>query len=174
MKKFSIFITILLVILIASMVFVLQNNSTVVSLKFFGWTFPAVSVGLLTVVMFFAGFVVMWLVSLMLYFGSVSRYKKEIKSRDKLIKQLEEEKNSAKSEIEKLHKEIIEKDAEIKRLNEILKKNKKELENMKNSSLQKTDTNQTSETKESVQNKKEPESENTDNKPKRRGLFRRR
>ncbi len=171
MKKFSIFITILLVILIASMVFVLQNNSTVVSLKFFGWTFPAVSVGLLTVVMFFAGFIVMWLVSLILHLGAVSQYKKEIKSRDKLIKQLEEEKNSAKAEIEKLKKEIIEKDAEIKRLNELLERNKKELNDVKNTTTQKSETG--GETKESSENVPK-KTEDTEEKPKRRGLFRRR
>ncbi len=173
MKKFSIFITILLVILIASIVFVLQNNATVVSLKFFGWTFPAVSVGLLTIVAFFAGFVVMWLISLMLYFGSVSRYKKEIKSRDKLIKQLEEEKNTLNSEIEKLKKEIIEKDAELKRLNENIEKSKAESNEIKNSqekAVENTsDKEGNDETKDSENNAKDAEE-----KPKRRGIFRRR
>ncbi|MCD6427714.1 MAG: DUF1049 domain-containing protein [Caldisericaceae bacterium] len=172
MKKFSIFITILLVILIASIVFVLQNNATVVSLKFFGWTFPAVSVGLLTIVAFFAGFVVMWLISLMLYFGSVSRYKKEIKSRDKLIKQLEEEKNTLNSEIEKLKKEIIEKDAELKRLNENIEKSKAESNEIKHSqekAVENASNKESNDIKNSENNVKD-----TEEKPKRRGIFRRR
>ncbi len=163
MKKFSIFITILLIILIASMVFVLQNNSTIVSLKFFGWTFPTVSVGLLTIVMFFAGFIVMWLISLMLYFGSLSNYRKEIKSRDKLIKQLEEEKNSMKADLENTKKALIEKDAEIKKLREKL-----------NASKEKPAKTVQKESPESKKEEQQKEQTKQEENPKRRGIFRRR
>ncbi len=172
MKKFSIFLTILLVILIASIVFVLQNNATVVSLKFFKWTFPTVSVGLLTIVAFFAGFVVMWIISLMIYIKSMSKYKKEIKSRDKLIKQLEEEKNTLNSEIEKLKKEIIEKDAELKRLNENIEKSKAESNEIKNSqekAVENASDKEGNDIKDSENNAKD-----TEEKPKRKGIFRRR
>ena len=98
MKKFSIFIIVLLLILVASLVFVLQNN-TPVSLKFFTWEFST-SMGLLTIVVFFAGFIVMWLISVMFYINAATRRRREVKERDSIIKKLEEEKSKIKEEYE--------------------------------------------------------------------------
>ncbi len=156
MKKLSAFIIVLLIILIASLVFVLQNNSVVVALKFFGWSFPSVSVGLLTLIMFFAGFIVMWLISLMIYIGNASRHRKEVKERDALIKKLEEEKDKAKKECEE----------KIKKLEEKLKG----LEGVRKQTTQKEaeETPIEEKTKEPS-----PEKDTTEEKPKRRGLFRR-
>jgi len=98
MKKFSIFIIVLLLILIASLVFVLQNNA-LVSLKFFTWEFST-SMGLLTIVVFFAGFIVMWLISVMFYINAATRRRREVKERDSIIKKLEEEKSKIKEEYE--------------------------------------------------------------------------
>jgi uncharacterized membrane protein YciS (DUF1049 family) len=165
MKKFSIFLTVLLVILIASLIFVLQNNSTIVTLKFLGWSIPNVSAGLLSVIAFFAGFICMWLVSLILYAGSVGKYKKEIKSRDKLIKQLEEEKNSAKKELEELQKKY---DADKAVLTNELEKAKKELEELKN----KTSSQPVPEkTEKEQENKQENENTVKEETTKKRGFF---
>ncbi|MEA3314078.1 MAG: LapA family protein [Caldisericota bacterium] len=98
MKKFSIFIIVLLLILIASLVFVLQNNA-LVSLKFFTWEFST-SMGLLTIVVFFAGFIVMWLISVMFYINAATRHRRGVKERDGIIKRLEEEKSKIKEEYE--------------------------------------------------------------------------
>jgi len=98
MKKFSIFIIVLLLILIASLVFVLQNNA-LVSLKFFTWEFST-SMGLLTIVVFFAGFIVMWLISVMFYINAATRRRREVKERDSIIKKLEEERSKIKEEYE--------------------------------------------------------------------------
>ncbi len=98
MKKFSIFIIVLLLILIASLVFVLQNNA-LVSLKFFTWEFST-SMGLLTIVVFFAGFIVMWLISVMFYINAATRHRREVKERDSIIRKLEEEKSKIKDEYE--------------------------------------------------------------------------
>ena len=169
MKKFSIFITVLLVILIISLIFVLQNSATVVSLKFFGWTFPTVSVGLLTVIMFFAGFVVMWLIALMFYIGSSARYRRELKSKDKTIKQLEQDKKT-------LEKELENKEKELETLKEQF--NKSQIVTDKNTEQSKTDTKNNSENKSDSPEMKVSSSDTTDNieedkekKPRRRGLF---
>lgn len=98
MKKFSIFIIVLLLILIASLVFVLQNNA-LVSLKFFTWEFST-SMGLLTIVVFFAGFIVMWLIAVMFYINAATRHRREVKERDNVIRKLEEEKSKIKEEYE--------------------------------------------------------------------------
>ncbi len=98
MKKFSIFIIILLLILIASLVFVLQNNA-LVSLKFFTWEFST-SMGLLTIVVFFAGFIVMWLIAVMFYINAATRHRKEVRERDSIIRKLEGEKSKIKDEYE--------------------------------------------------------------------------
>ena len=174
MKKFSIFLTVLLVILIASLIFVLQNNGAIITLKFLGWSFPNVSAGLFSIIAFFAGFISMWLISLILYAGSVGKYKKEIKSRDKLIKQLEEEKNSLKKETEELQKKYNEEKAVLE--NDISKA-KKELEELKkkpNSSNSSTESNQTEKDTEIEKPKDTEKNTPAEEKPKRRGLFGRR
>ncbi len=164
MKKLSAFIIALLVILIASLVFVLQNSAPV-NLNFFTWKFST-NIGLLMIVVFFAGFVVMWLISLMIYIGNASRHRKEVKERDNLIKKLEEEKGNAKKECEEKIKELEEKNKE-------LEKKLKGSEEAKKQTVQRI----TEETKEpSVEEKiKEPtkEKDTIPEKPKKRGLFRR-
>ena len=175
MKKFSIFITVLLIILIVSLIFVLQNSATVVSLKFFGWTFPTVSVGLLTVIMFFAGFVVMWLIALMFYIGSSASYRRELKSKDKIIKQLQQEKETLESklkdrdrELETLRRQVSSKvQTTAKETSGQVKNDLQEsVENKSNTAEQVTSS---SEVSNDVKEKAEE-----DKKPKRRGLFGRR
>jgi len=172
MKKFSIFITVLLIILIVSLIFVLQNSATVVSLKFFGWTFPTVSVGLLTVIMFFAGFVVMWLIALMFYIGSSASYRRELKSRDKIIKQLQREKKVLESKLKDRDKE--------------LETFKKQVSNKLQTTTEETTGQAKDNSQESIENKVDTTEQVTsssktsndvkeeDKKPKRRGLFGRR
>ena len=169
MKKFSIFITVLLLILIVSLIFVLQNSATIVSLKFFGWTFPTVSVGLLTVIVFFAGFVVMWLIALMFYIGSSASFRRELKSRDKMIKQLKQEK-------EALEAKLKDKDKELEAL-------KKQVSNIQSAPEKATESkesnvaeNKSDAAKQSTSNPEIPDAakEEKDKKPKRRGLFGRR
>ncbi len=174
MKKFSIFLTVLLVILIASLIFVLQNNGAIITLKFLGWSFPNVSAGLFSIIAFFAGFISMWLISLILYAGSVGKYKKEIKSRDKLIKQLEEEKNSLKKEMEGLQKKYNEEKAVLE--NDI-NKVKKELEELKKKTTDRSSSTESNQTEKNTEIEKSKDTEKntpTEEKPKRRGLFGRR
>jgi len=116
MRKFSTFLIILLVVLIASLLFVVQNGSKTVELNFLWWVIPDVSVGLSAILVFLAGIVSMWLISLMLYIGSTARYRREIKERDTIIKTLEQEKSSIKDDQEAKIKEYENKvrDLEIK------------------------------------------------------------
>jgi uncharacterized integral membrane protein len=124
MRKFSTFLIILLIVLIASLAFVVQNNTTTVVLRFLWWTIPNVSVGLSAILVFLAGVVSMWLISLMLYIGSTVKYRKEINERDNIIKTLEQEKSSLKSDQETKAKEyenkIRELELKVKELGEKL------------------------------------------------------
>ncbi len=172
MKKFSIFITVLLIILIVSLIFVLQNSATIVSLKFFGWTFPTVSVGLLTVIMFFAGFVVMWLIALMFYIGSAARYRRELKSKDKVIKQLQKEKDALEKELKNKEKEI---DALKEQLNKVQTGTVESTEQSKsNEQVDLEGRNNNVETKTSAPDTSDKVKEEKNQKTKRRGLFGRR
>lgn len=125
MRKFSIFLVILLIVLIASLSFVAQNSTTNIDLKFLFWVFPSVSVGLFTILLFLAGVVSMWLISLMLYIGSSAKYRREIKDRDNIIKTLESDKIAMKKESETKSRENDEKlkelQTKIKELEEKIK-----------------------------------------------------
>ncbi len=174
MKKFSIFLTVLLVILIVSLVFVLQNNGTIIALKFLGWSFPNVSAGLFSIIAFFAGFISMWLISLILYAGSVGKYKKEIKSKDKLIKQLEEEKDSLKKETEELQKTHNEEKAILEN---DLNKAKKALEELKKEPIDNNSSTETTPKEDDTEIEKPKDTEKNvpiEEKAKKRGLFGRR
>ncbi len=172
MKKFSIFITVLLIILIVSLIFVLQNSATIVSLKFFGWTFPTVSVGLLTVIMFFAGFVVMWLIALMFYIGSAARYRRELKSKDKVIKQLQKEKDTLEKELKNKEKEI---DALREQLNKVQTGATESAgQSQSNEQVDLENKNNNVEAKTSVSNVSDKVKAEKNEKTKRRGLFGRR
>jgi uncharacterized integral membrane protein len=167
MRKFSTFLVILLVVLIASLLFVVQNGSTTVELKFLWWVIPNVSVGLSAILVFLAGLVSMWLISLMLYIGSTARYRREIKERDNIIKTLEQEKSSMKGTQEAKAKEYENKvrDLEFKAKN--LEEKLKAAITQATEATKKEDT----QVKESPQNteSQQPEEE----KPKRKGFFRR-
>ena len=167
MRKFSTFLVILLVVLIASLLFVVQNGLTTVELKFLWWVIPNVSVGLSAILVFLAGLVSMWLISLMLYIGSTARYRREIKERDNIIKTLEQEKSSMKGTQEAKAKEYENKVRDL----EFKAKNLEE--KLKTATTQATEATKKEDTqvKESPQNteSQQPEKE----KPKRKGFFRR-
>ena len=169
MKKFSIFIIILLLILIASLVFVLQNSAPV-NLNFFTWKFST-NIGLLMIVVFFAGFIVMWLISIMFYIGSASRHRRDIKERDSLIKKLEEEKGSIKKEYEEKMKELDKKNREmeekLKKIEELKKQVEPQTKTEEKKEEKKAEEKPTEENKESASEKPATE------KSKRRGLFHR-
>jgi uncharacterized integral membrane protein/outer membrane murein-binding lipoprotein Lpp len=167
MRKFSTFLIILLIVLIASLLFVVQNGSKTVELKFLWWVIPNVSVGLSAILVFLAGVVSMWLISLMLYIGSTARYRREIKERDTIIKTLEQEKSSIKSDQEAKIKEYENKvrdlEIKVKSFEEKLKTATATAETAKKEETQ---------VKESLKEAK-PEQTSEEEKPKRKGFFRR-
>ena len=167
MRKFSTFLVILLVVLIASLLFVVQNGSTTVELKFLWWVIPNVSVGLSAILVFLAGLVSMWLISLMLYIGSTARYRRERKERDNIIKTLEQEKSSMKGTQEAKAKEYENKVRDL----EFKAKNLEEKLKVATTQAAEATKKEDREVKESPQNTESQQSE--EEKPKRKGFFRR-
>jgi peptidoglycan hydrolase CwlO-like protein len=113
MKKFSFFLIVLLIVLGISLAVILQNNSSQVGLKFLFWTLPNASVGLLAIMLFLAGFVSMWLITLMLYVANTLRTRRVIGEKDSLIKSLEQEKENLKKQLDEKINELQSKIKEI-------------------------------------------------------------
>jgi uncharacterized integral membrane protein len=176
MKKFSIFITVLLIILILSLVFVLQNSTTIVSLKFFGWSFPTASIGLLTIIVFFAGFIVMWLISLMFYISSSASYRRKIKERDQTIKKLQQEKESLLKEVGEQKQKLSELEAKLNAMQkqQPVEKSLDEGKLQVNDIQKENDGNNANANVSEEKTEDKAADENANEKPKRRGLFRRR
>jgi uncharacterized integral membrane protein len=112
MKKFSIFLLFSLLLVIFSLIFVLQNNYTIVPIKFFGWSLSNVPLGFLIVVSILAGIIVVWLIFIVLYIISVSKSKKILGENQLEISKLQEEKKKLELEIEKL-KALLNEKAQI-------------------------------------------------------------
>jgi uncharacterized integral membrane protein len=112
MKKFSIFLLFSLLLVIFSLIFVLQNNYTIVPIKFFGWSLSNVPLGFLIVVSILAGIIVIWLIFIVLYIISVSKSKKILGENQLEISKLQEEKKKLELEIEKL-KALLNEKAQI-------------------------------------------------------------
>lgn len=106
MRKFSFFLVILLLVLIVSLVFVVQNDSTRVDLNFLFWSLPQISLGLLSILLFLAGLVSMWLITLMIYIANTLRTRRKISEKDNLIKSLEQEKETLKKQLEEKINEL--------------------------------------------------------------------
>lgn len=113
MKKFSFFLIVLLIVLGVSLAFVIQNNSTAVTMRFLFWSFPQVSLGLLAIMLFLAGLVSMWLISLMIYIGSILTNRRRLAEKETLIKTIEKEKEEIKTHLENKTKELQSKIQEL-------------------------------------------------------------
>lgn len=113
MKKFSFFLIALLIVLGVSLAFVIQNNSTAVTMRFLFWSFPQVSLGLLAIMLFLAGLVSMWLISLMIYIGSILSNRRRLSEKETLIKTIEKEKEEIKTQLENKTKEFQSKIQEL-------------------------------------------------------------
>ncbi len=113
MKKFSFFLIVLLLVLGVSLAFVIQNNLTAVTMRFLFWSFPQVSLGLLAIMLFLAGLVSMWLISLMIYIGSILSNRRRLSEKETLIKTIEKEKEEIKTQLENKTKEFQSKIQEL-------------------------------------------------------------
>jgi uncharacterized integral membrane protein len=173
MRKFSLFLIVLLIVLIASLSFVVQNSTTNIDLKFLFWAFPSVSVGLFTILLFLAGVVSMWLISLMLYIGSSAKYRREVKDRDNIIKALESDKIAMKKESETKSRENDEKLKELQTKIKELEEKIKSRETVNTASVKTEEI--ALEKKETGEPLKEETSDqlSTEEAPKKRGFFRR-
>lgn len=109
MRKFSFFLFVLLLVLGVSLAFVIQNNSTLVQMRFLVWSFPQVSLGVLAIVLFMAGLVAMWLIALMIYISATFRNRRRLVDKEGLIRTLEKEKEELKASLESTKKEFEEK-----------------------------------------------------------------
>ncbi len=109
MRKFSFFLFVLLLVLGVSLAFVIQNNSTLVQMRFLAWSFPQVSLGVLAIVLFMAGLVAMWLIALMIYISTTFRNRRRLVDKEGLIRTLEKEKEELKASLESTKKEFEEK-----------------------------------------------------------------
>lgn len=113
MRRFNTFLIILLIVLAISLIFIVQNSGTTVDLKFLGWTFSNISVGLTSILIFIIGFIAMWIISIMIYLSGTSRYRKEVSEMGSVIKKLEEEKTKLKEDYDKLLKDAEDKKREF-------------------------------------------------------------
>lgn len=128
MKKISFFLITMLLLLVVSLVFVMQNNAPVAELKFLIWSIPPVSVGILSLFSLFAGVIIMWLVSVMVYIGNSARFNRNSREKDKLLKLAREEKEKLQEELSRLKLELQEKQSDLQGSDSSVKKLENEQE----------------------------------------------
>ncbi|MGB9769185.1 MAG: LapA family protein [Caldisericum sp.] len=85
MKKLNFFIVLILIILLATILLIAQNYNEIV-INFLLFKFNT-TVGLFGIIMFFAGAVIVWLVSLTVHYLEISNLKRKLSEcESKLIK----------------------------------------------------------------------------------------
>ncbi|MGB9695110.1 MAG: lipopolysaccharide assembly protein LapA domain-containing protein [Caldisericaceae bacterium] len=106
MKKISFFLITMLLLLVVSLIFVYQNSNATAQLKFFSWSIPEVSVGVLVLFSIIAGVLIMWLISVVVYIGNSSKFRRSLKEKDNLLRVAKEEKDSLVEELSRLKLEL--------------------------------------------------------------------
>ncbi len=103
MKEITVLTFFLIIILIISSVAVIfvTQNSQIISIKFFQLIFPEATIGVVGVLAFFAGVVFTWVLLLVIYFSTISRFRKKIRDLIKEKETLEAEINGIKKQAQK-------------------------------------------------------------------------
>jgi len=131
MKKLSVFLAFSLLLIIASLIFVLQNNMILVQIKFLAWSLSNVPLGFLVIISLLVGVVIIWLVSLVLYIVAVTKSRKLLNESEEKVFKLEEEKKHLGEEIEKLKIELSQESHKLNESQTELKKSNNEDNNNK-------------------------------------------
>jgi uncharacterized integral membrane protein len=131
MKKLSVFLAFSLLLILASLIFVLQNNTILVQIKFFAWSLSNVPLGFLVIISLLVGVIIIWLVSLVLYIVSVTKSRKLLHESEEKVFKLEEDKKHLGEEIEKLKLELSQESHKVNESQTELKKSNDENNNNK-------------------------------------------
>jgi uncharacterized integral membrane protein len=109
MRRFSFFLIFLLLLVVFSLIFILQNNTAIVQIKFFSWSIENIPLGVLVLISLISGIVIIWLLSLIFYIASEKKYRRTVTDIAKKLKKIEEEKKYLENELERYRIELEEK-----------------------------------------------------------------
>lgn len=109
MRKFSFFLIFSLLLIVFSMIFILQNNTVIVQVKFFAWAIENIPLGVLVLISLISGIVILWLLFLIFYIVSEKKHKRAFNDIAEKLKKIEEEREHLEDELERYRIELEEK-----------------------------------------------------------------
>jgi uncharacterized membrane protein YciS (DUF1049 family) len=97
MKKLNAFLFLILVILLATILLIVQNLNQI-TIRFLTFEIST-SAGLFGIIMLLAGFIVMWLISLIVHYREISNLRRKLSDCESQINKLKEGPKDSKEEI---------------------------------------------------------------------------